>query len=69
MAKDIEIVCKYYSFEGGPCKKRGIAAHFRKECQICSKYCKLSGGQPARKDNRKAKKKRIERKEMNKYEY
>ena len=30
--KDREIVCKYYSFEGGPCKKRDIAAHFRREC-------------------------------------
>lgn len=40
-----------------------------KDREIVCKYCKLSGGQPARKDNRKAKKKRIERKEMNKYEY
>lgn len=68
MAKDREIVCTYYTYEGGPCDKRGISAHFRGECQTCRHYSKLTGAKPARTDNRKQKMNKIQRKEMRNYE-
>lgn len=61
--KTREIVCKYYTYEGGPCDKRGISAHFRKECQTCRKYDKLAGAKPARTDNRRSKLDKISKKE------
>lgn len=64
MAKDREIVCQYYTYEGGPCDKRGISAHFRQECQKCKYYNKVAGGRPARKDNRKSKKEQALKKEL-----
>ena len=57
MAKDREIVCKYYSFEGGPCKKRDIAAHFRRECQTCKYWNPRKNGKPSRIDLRRKKEK------------
>lgn len=53
--KDREIVCRFYTYEGGPCDKRGISAHFRGECQTCAKYDPLKHGRPARPDVRKKK--------------
>lgn len=64
MAKEREIACQYYTYEGGPCGKRNINANFRGSCQICKKYAPLKGGKPARTDNRKKKKERIFKKEF-----
>lgn len=66
--KTREIVCVYYTYEGGPCDKRGISAHFRQECQTCKKYQALKGAKPARTDNRKAKMEKINKKEMRKWD-
>lgn len=62
--KDRERCCKFYTYEGGPCDKRGISAHFRQECQTCKYWDPIKGARPARTDNRKAKRDRISRKEM-----
>ena len=67
MAKDREIICKYYTDAGGPCDKRGISVHFKDECQTCRKYCPIKGAKPARVDNRRKKAEKIMRKE--KYDY
>lgn len=61
--KDREIICQYYTYAGGPCQKRGIRCHFRKECQTCSRYNPRSGGRPARTDRRRQKEERRMRKE------
>ena len=61
--KDREIVCMYYTYAGGPCDKRGISVHFKKECQTCKKYSPIKGSKPARTDNRRQKMDRIMRKE------
>lgn len=53
MARDRERACKYYICEGN-CSK-GREGTFRKQCQICSKYDPIPGGQPARKDLRREK--------------
>ena len=53
MAKDRERACKYYICERN-CSK-GREGTFRKQCQICSKYDPIPGGQPARKDLRREK--------------
>lgn len=65
--KTREIVCQYYTYEGGPCKKRGIDAHFRKECQTCKYWNPLKGAKPARTDNRRSKKEKINKREMRNY--
>ena len=67
MAKTREIICKYYTYAGGPCNKRGISVHFCDECQICRKYDPVKGAKPARTDNRRQKNERIARKE--KFDY
>ena len=46
MARDREIVCRYYSYAGGPCAKRQINVWLRKKCQTCKKYSPLPGGNP-----------------------
>ena len=66
--KTREIVCQYYAYEGGPCDKRDIEVHFRKECQKCKSYCALKGAKPARTDNRRTKKERINKREMRDYQ-
>ena len=60
--KDREIACKYYICERQCSKKR--EGTFRRQCQICSLYLPISGGKPARKDNRNQKKERQNKKEM-----
>ena len=65
--KDREIICKYYTYAGGPCDKRGISVHFCKECQTCKKYEPIKGGRPARPDLRREKDARRLRKE--KFDY
>lgn len=47
MAKDREVVCKYYECEG-KCKK-GREGTFRHYCQKCNKYDPIKGREPARK--------------------
>lgn len=64
MAKDRELICKYYSYAGGPCDKRGISVHFKDECQTCNKYCPVKGAKPARKNT---KKERIEKAKQRDY--
>ena len=63
MARDRERACIFYTYEGGPCKRRGISAHFREECQTCKYWKPIKGGRPARTDNRRKKMERIQRKE------
>ena len=63
MARDREIVCRYYSYAGGPCAKRQINVWLRKECQTCKKYSPLPGGKPARTNNRRQRQERRMRKE------
>ena len=53
MAKDREVVCKYYECEG-KCKK-GRKGTFRYYCQKCNKYDPIKGREPARKNLRRAK--------------
>ena len=53
MAKDREIVCKYYECEG-KCKK-GREGTFRYYCQKCNKYDPIKGRGPARKNLQRAK--------------
>ena len=65
--KTREIVCQYYIYEGGPCEKRDIDAHFRKECQTCKYWNPLKGAKPARTDNRRSKKEKINKREMRNY--
>lgn len=67
MAKTRELVCKFYTYEGGPCDKRGISAHFNDECQTCDKYCPRKGGKPRRTDNRRQKKDKIQKRELRDY--
>lgn len=62
MARDRERACKYYICERN-CSK-GREGTFRKQCQICSLYLPLSGGKPARTDNRKQKNERRNKKEL-----
>lgn len=57
MSKTREVACKYYIAEK-QCSK-GREGTFRKQCQICSKYDPKPGGQSARKDLRREKKKNI----------
>lgn len=61
MAKDREIICKYYICKG-QCKKNRDA-EFRGICQHCDAYVKMPGGKPARTDNRTKKLERIVNKE------
>lgn len=63
MAKDRERCCKFYTYAGGPCDKRGISVHFREECQTCKYYTPIKGAEPARRDNRRKKMDRIMKKE------
>ena len=53
MARDREIACKSYQYEG--CCKKGRGGRFRKDCQTCSKYDPVRGGQPARKNLKREK--------------
>lgn len=62
MAKDREVACKSYVCEGN-CSK-GREGTFRKQCQTCNLYFPISGGRPARKDNRKQKNERRNKKEL-----
>lgn len=63
MARDRERACIFYTYENGPCDKRGISTKFRDECQTCKYYVPIKGGRPARTDNRRKKMERIQRKE------
>ena len=63
MAKDRERICQYYTYAGGPCDKRGISVHFKEECQTCKYYNPLKNARPARVDNRKKIKEKIDRRE------
>lgn len=65
--KDREIICKFYTYAGGPCDKRGISVHFREECQHCKYYCPVKGTRPARTDNRRKKMEKINKRERNDY--
>lgn len=67
MAKDREKICKYYTYAGGPCDKRGISVHFCDECQTCTKYDPIKNTRPARQDLRRKKKEQIIKKETYKY--
>lgn len=69
MAKTREIVCKHYTYEGGPCQKRGIPCRFNKELQKCQMYEKKPGAEPRRTDTRRKRILSIERKEFNKERY
>lgn len=59
MAKDREIVCKYYLYEGS-CSK-GREGTFRHKCQTCNLYEPKKGTVPARKNLRKTKLEKIRR--------
>lgn len=61
MAKDREIICKYYEYEG-KCKKER-AGTFRYYCQKCNKYEPLKGRAPARKNTRRAKLEKLRKEE------
>ena len=65
MARDREIVCVYYEYEG-KCSK-GREGTFRKACQHCSLYAYLKGGKPARVDNRRRKLEKYSKHERNDY--
>lgn len=60
--KTREIVCQYYAYEGGPCDKRDIEVHFRKECQTCKYWNPRKNGKPARIDLRRKKEKNFYKK-------
>ena len=57
MAKDREIVCKYYLYEGS-CSK-GREGTFRHKCQTCNIYEPKKRTVPARKNLRKTKLEKI----------
>lgn len=59
MAKDREIVCKYYECEG-KCSK-GREGTFRHYCQKCNKYNPVKGRLPARKNLKRKKIEKIRR--------
>lgn len=59
--KDREIACAYYRAEG-VCDL-GKDGTFRKHCQTCKTYSAKKHGRPARVDNRRKKRERIERKQ------
>ena len=61
MAKDREVVCKYYEYEG-KCKK-GRKGTFRYYCQKCNKYEPLKGRELARKNLRRAKLEKLRKEE------
>lgn len=63
--KTREIACIHYVCEGN-CDLHKEAS-FYKHCQICKTYKAIRGGKPARKDNRKQKKDKIMKKEMQNY--
>ena len=67
MAKTREIQCIHYVCEGN-CDL-GKEGTFRKHCQICKTYKKLSGGKPARTDTRKQRKEAFNKKAMKDYRY
>ena len=62
MAKDREVVCKYYECEG-KCKK-GREGTFRKACQTCKKYKAKEGSLPARKNLKRQKAEKIRERDM-----
>lgn len=51
MAKDREITCIHYKYEG--CCDLGHEGTFRKACQKCKQYKALKGGKPARRNLKK----------------
>ena len=63
MAKDREIVCLHYKYEG-ECDL-GKEASFRGLCQTCPQYRKLAGAKPARTDTRRSRLDRASRRERN----
>lgn len=65
MARDREIVCVYYEYEG-KCSK-GREGTFRKACQHCGKYLAKRGTAPARVDNRRRKLEKYSKHERNDY--
>lgn len=62
--RDREIICKYYTYAGGLCNKRGISVYFKDECQKCKYYIKKPGSRPRRTDNRAQKLEKINKREM-----
>lgn len=57
-----EIVCMFYTCEGGACAQNSNkACHFRKEMQKCQNYQADASAKPARVDTRKKRKERAER--------
>lgn len=62
MAKDREIMCIYYEYEG-KCSK-GREGTFRKQCQICSKYRPKKGAAPARKNLKREKLEKIRKRDF-----
>ena len=63
MARDREIACKSNVCEGN-CKK-GRGGRFRKDCQTCSKYDPIRGGQPARKNLKREKNEKFNKDKRN----
>lgn len=63
MAKDRLIVCKFYTYAGGPCGKRGISAHMSDECQTCKFYTPAKNAKPKIRENKKDKLRKIYKKE------
>lgn len=63
MAKDREITCIHYKYEG--CCDLGHEGTFRKACQKCKQYKALKGGKPARRNLKREKKEKFEKERRN----
>lgn len=63
MAKDREITCIHYKYEG--CCDLGYEGTFRKVCQKCKQYKALKGGKPARRNLKREKKEKFEKDRRN----
>lgn len=59
--RDREIVCRYYSCEGGECQKRNVDCHFNNEMQHCKLYEAKRHALPRRENNKKQKLDKIRR--------
>lgn len=65
MARDRLQVCKYYTYENGPCDKRDMNVSHRNECQTCKWYDPRPGD--VREKSRRDKLERAEKRD--KYDY
>lgn len=54
--RDRGIICKYYTYKGGPCDKRGISVSFMEECRTCKFYTPIKNGKNMKPDTRQEKK-------------